>query len=143
MKLNLLAEATSNFGDIDFYYTDEDILTQPESQSPPEFHSDDDFERPQLRISQIYKFGDGTKFYLYNGQYNETDPIIAGLTPSDDPPWYEGCIVIDKLGQKRQYKTMDAFRTDWGHYIDAIIGAYDTKPFGPQEVAEFRQVFNL
>jgi hypothetical protein len=121
MKLKSLVEATSNFGNVEFYHSDEDLSSHKNS----EFHVDDQFQHGTVG-NQIYKFGDGTKMYLYNSPVGLMDAVV-----------------IDKLGQKHIYKTMYGFADHWQHYTDSITGVYAAKPFGPQEVQEFRQVFDL
>jgi hypothetical protein len=135
MKLTSLAEATSKFGRVDFWYSDEDLVTH----KGDDFHTDDQFQAGPT-INQIYKFGDGTKMYLYSNMYRDdiTDPAIAGI-----PDAISKQVVIDRDGKRYEYHAIRDFHKSWEHYIDSIVGAYDTKPFGPQEVQEFRQVFNL
>lgn len=135
MKLTALTEATSRFGRVDFWYSDEDLSTHRDS----EFHADDEFQRGPT-INQIYRFGDGTKMYMFSNMYRDdiTDPEVAGLTDAVSKQ-----VVIDKNGIRHDYDKRRDFGRDWDHYIDSIVGAYDTKPFGPQEIQEFRHVFNL
>ena len=129
MKFTTLVEATSKFGRVDFYYSDADLSSNPEIS----FHTDDEFEiGPTPFINQIYKFGDRTKIYVYHKNLNP-----------DTNEWYTRYTLFDPSGQRHNYSDSRSFHNEWAQYIDSIIGVYDTKPFGPQEVQEFRQVFNL
>ena len=140
MKLHSLVEATSKYGKVDFYWCDDNL----EADKGLEFHTDDEF-RPNTKVSQIYKFGDGTKFYLYSKNVrDDTDPIVAQMmTEPGMDNWYSRQTVFDSAGKRHDYTSTRDFHNAWSHYIDSITGAYDSKPFGPEEIAEFRQVFNL
>ena len=140
MKLKSLIEATSKYGTVDFYWSDDNLETPKDAA----FHADDEFQAGPM-ISQIYKFGDGTKFYLYSKNVrDDTDPIVAQMmTEPGMDHWYARQTVFDRNGQRHDYTSTNTFHIAWSHYIDSITGAYDSKPFGPKEIAEFRQVFNL
>jgi len=138
MKLKSLIEATSKYGTVDFYWSDDNLETPKDAA----FHADDEFQAGPM-ISQIYKFGDGTKFYLYS-KNSLTDPIVnQGIADPAFDTWYTRQAVIDRNGNRHDYTNTRTFHSGWSHYIDSITGAYDSKPFGPKEIAEFRQVFNL
>lgn len=129
MKLRVLVEATSKYGDV-VWFNSEDDLSSSSPEVAGEFHTDDRFDSIQ-NMNHIYKFGDGTKLYMR--MYKK------GKWQSERAMFVNGKLIGERDIPLPEFDRL------WEEYKESISGSFvDTqRQFGPEDIEEFRKVFKI